>query len=144
MHEPTGLYTQLRGRLVPGRGRCRQRSFAGLHADDDSTFWAVEAGIQKKWIDLGPTTIFGQYYDYDGGANARQAVARRRCDQLVLPARLDIFTSEVEMFGLGIAQDIKAADMKLYALYRHYEADVTLSQRYGWFRTPIRSRISTS
>jgi hypothetical protein len=31
------------------------------------------------------------------------------------------------MFGLGIAQDIKAADMKLYALYRHYETDVTLS-----------------
>ncbi len=31
------------------------------------------------------------------------------------------------MFGLGMAQ-IKASDMKLYALYRHYETDVSLAQ----------------
>ena len=35
------------------------------------------------------------------------------------------------MFGVGIAQDIKAAEMKLYALFRHYEADVTFSDGAG-------------
>ena len=52
----------------------RSAIFAGKNADDTSTFWAMEAGIHKKWIDLGPTTIFGQYYQMDGGANERQAV----------------------------------------------------------------------
>ena len=39
--------------------------------DDEDTFWAIEAGIERKWFPLGKTTIYGQYYDYDGGSLSR-------------------------------------------------------------------------
>ena len=39
--------------------------------DDEDAFWAIEAGIEKKWFPLGKTTIYGQYYDYDGGSLCR-------------------------------------------------------------------------
>ena len=129
MHKETGLYTNFAAGWFEDEDVAKSAAFAAaLNPDDTSTFWAVEAGIQKKWIDLGPTTIFGQYYDFEGGANSRIAglAAGDAINSFnVVGAR--VFASEVQMFGLGIAQDIKAADMKLYALYRHYESDVTLS-----------------
>jgi predicted porin len=129
LHEPTGLYTNFAAGWFKDDDIANSTNFAAaLNPDDESTFWAVEAGIHKKWIDLGPTTIFAQYYDFEGGANARQSVAGGDAINSFAAGAARIFTSEVEMFGLGIAQDIKAADMKLYALYRHYESDVTLSQ----------------
>ena len=130
LHEPTGLYSNFAAGWFQDDDVANDADFAGLNADDTSTFWAVESGIHKKWIDLGPTTIFAQYYDFEGGANARQAVtAGDAINSTGAAAR--IFTSDVQMWGVGIAQDIKAADMKLYALFRHYEADVTLSKQAG-------------
>jgi hypothetical protein len=35
------------------------------------------------------------------------------------------------MWGLGVAQDLSKASMTLYALYRHFEADVVLTQDAG-------------
>lgn len=128
LHEPTGLYTNFAAGWFQDEDVAGNAVYAGLTPDDENTFWALEAGIHKKWIDLGPTTIFAQYYDYDGGANARQSVGGTDAINSFAAGTARIFASEVEMWGLGIAQDIKAADMKLYALYRHYEADVTLSQ----------------
>ena len=133
MHEKTGLYTNFAAGWFEDEDVANSAAFAAaLNPDDTSKFWAVEAGIKKKWIDLGPTTIFGQYYDFEGGANARivsNAAGLAAGDAInsfnVAGAR--VFSSEVQMFGLGIAQDIKAADMKLYALYRHYESEVMLS-----------------
>ena len=34
-------------------------SFAGTNADDEASFWSVQAGIEKKWLPLGKTTIYG-------------------------------------------------------------------------------------
>lgn len=121
MHEPTGIYVnaaagELQDDLIKRAGS----PFAGTNADDKSSFWAVEAGIEKKWIPLGKTTLFGQYYDYEGGANetsvnfgAGNPTGR-------------VFASGVEMYGIGVVQSIDAAAMHLYAYYRHYEADLTL------------------
>ena len=125
LHEESGLYTNFAAGWFQDDDVASNSDFAGVNADDETTFWAVEGGIHKKWIDLGPTTIFGQYYSLDGGANARQSVgAGDAINSIGAAAR--IFTSDVEMFGVGIAQDIKAAEIKLYTLYRHYEADVSL------------------
>ena len=42
------------------------------------------------------------------------------------------------MWGVGIIQDIEGAAMHLYALYRHYEADVDLTNGRRGCRTPVR------
>ena len=96
----------------------------GPGVDDTYKFWSTEVGIQKKWNELGKTTIFGQYYDYNGGA-IRQTV--NGTDAInSFGANANIASSEVRSWGLGVMQKIDAADMKLYALYRHYEFDVGL------------------
>lgn len=121
MHTPTGLYGNfaagfLKDNLI--------KSDTGLSAaeraaaDDRSTFYAFEAGIEKEWFKLGKTTLFGQYYRNEGGTQDRT---------LTVPgvAADDIMSSELEMFGLGVVQGISAADMRLYLVYRHFESDAT-------------------
>ncbi len=60
-------------------------------------------------------------------AASRQTVNAARPDQS-LGGNAQIFSSEVDMWGLGVMQKIDAADMKLYALYRHYEFDLELAR----------------
>lgn len=92
--------------------------------DDTYWFYALEAGIQQKWNHLGKTTLFGQYYHYEGG-NIDQTV-----DELdpINPLGEDAFIagSEVQYWGIGAMQKIDAAAMKLYVLYRHFTFDATL------------------
>ena len=92
--------------------------------DDTYFFWAAEAGIQQKWISLGKTTIFAQYYDYDGGAIQRTFAGGDPTNPFAGSAQ--IASSEVRSWGIGVMQKLDAADMKLYALYRHYEFDMDL------------------
>ena len=122
MHKPTGLYASFGAGWFKDENILDNANFAG--ADDESTFWAAEAGIQKKWFPVGKTTLFGQYYDYQGGANARQDF---KVDAFTgLSGTSQIFSSDLGMWGLGAMQELHNAGMKIYALYRHYEADVTL------------------
>jgi len=130
LHEPSGLYTNFAAGSSKDNTVLQSAIFAGKNADDESTFWAMEAGIHKKWLDLGPTTIFAQYYQMDGGANERQAVGGADAINPGIGAA-HIFSSELDMWGVGVAQDIKAANIKLYALFRHYEAGVVLTQDAG-------------
>jgi predicted porin len=120
MHEPTGLYVNVAAGLLEDN---TINSLAGFeNAENESTFWAVEAGIEKKWIPLGKTTIFGQYYDYDGGANGISTFS--------VPGEFTsdpILSTGIQMYGVGVVQGIDAAAMHLYAYYRHYEADLTVN-----------------
>jgi len=122
MHKPSGLYASFAAGWFKDENILANPDFAG--ADDESTFWATEVGIQKKWFPIGKTTVFGQYYDYDGGANARQDFTANGFTGLTSTSQ--IFSSGVEMYGAGVMQELHNAGMKLYVLYRHYEADLTL------------------
>ena len=42
--------------------------------DDRSSFYAFEVGIEKKWHELGKTTLFGQYYHNEGGSQDRTVI----------------------------------------------------------------------
>lgn len=126
LHDPTGLYANFAAGWLKDNNVQYSAFFTGLTPADTSTFWALEAGIRAKWHDLGPTTIFGQHYELDGGANGRQAVGAA---DAINPLGFEAgpYASEVEMWGIGIAQDISDAATKLYVLYRHYEADVIIA-----------------
>lgn len=98
----------------------------GPNVDDTYFFWAAEVGIQQKWFPIGKTTIFGQYYDYDGGAINRQFSGNATNPVNPFVGSASIASSEVESYGVGVMQKIDAADMKLYALWKHYEFDMEL------------------
>jgi len=126
LHEPSGLYANMAGGWFKDRNVKYAPSFADVSPTTTSTFWAFETGIQRNWLDLGATTIFGQLYRMEGGANARLTVEADDAINLI-GADAGFYASKVEMWGIGLTQDISGAETKLYALYRHYDASVTLA-----------------
>jgi predicted porin len=109
MHEATGLYTNFAAGFLEDE-LIKKRYGAG--ADDRHEFWAVEAGIQRKWLPLGKTTIFGQYYNNQGGTTDRSYTNIGR-----------LAGSELDIYSLGVMQGVDAAAMNFYAMYRHVEAE---------------------
>jgi predicted porin len=126
MHEATGLYFNLAGGIHEDDNVLRDSDIAGTGADNETKFWAIEAGIEQKFIALGKTTIFGQYYDLDGGASARLTVAGNDAINSGI-GDANIFSTGLQMYGGGVVQEIASASMNLYLYYRHYEGDVTLA-----------------
>ena len=108
MHEPSGLYVNF------AAGYTEDELIEDLVAGAESRheFYAVEAGIQQKWFPIGKTTIFGQYYHLDGGT------LQRNYDVVG-----HVLTSEIDAYSIGLMQDVDAAAMKFYALYRNVETE---------------------
>ena len=125
VHEATGLFINAgtgikNDELINGTA-----GFAGTVADDEQTFWAIQAGVEKKFNEFGKTTIYGEYYDYQGSANGRRTIGAT--DALnPLGATAAIWSSGVEMFGAGVVQGFDNAALQIYLTYRHYEADLAL------------------
>jgi predicted porin len=126
LHKKSGLYGNFAAGEIWDDTVDSAAAFAGTGVDDTYKFWAVEAGIQQKWNHLGKTTLFGQYYQYTGGGITQNVNGADPINTFGNTAQ--IFSSEVDMWGLGVMQKIDAADMKLYALYRHYEFDLELAR----------------
>ncbi len=122
MHSATGLYTT----FAAGWSQDNNASalFAG-NGDDESTFYSIEGGIEQKFIPLGKTTFFGQYYNVDGGSTGR-GLSIDGSD-----TGADVIGSELDMYGGGIVQEISAAAMSVYLYYRHVEADFSLADGAG-------------
>ncbi len=76
IHEKVGPVRQLRRRSKDRRAYRADRALCGAPAPTTSQFfWSTQAGIEKKFHRrLGKTTIYGEYYDYDGGGNAKRTV----------------------------------------------------------------------
>jgi hypothetical protein len=94
VHEPTGLF------VYGGYGEFTDEN--QLASEDTATTWFVQAGIERKFIPLGKTTIFGEY----------------RNDQV------DFTGADLDFYAAGVVQNIEAAAMDLYVMYRHAEGDV--------------------
>lgn len=126
MHGPTGLYGNVAGGWFKDHNVTYAPVFAGIDAKAESRFFAFEAGLQRAWFSIGPTTLFGQVYRMDGGANARLTVA---ADDAInsIGVEAGIASSTVKMWSVGFTQDILSAEAKLYLFYRHYDALVTLA-----------------
>lgn len=102
MHSPTGLFVT----GAYGVRKDLQRELAG--GSEENTHWLVQAGIEQQWNPLGKTTLFGGYQNRDAGRNSAAA------DYV-----------EVDMWELGLNQEVSAAAMNFYLHYKHYEADLT-------------------
>ena len=122
MHGPTGLF-------VTGAYGVREDELrAAEGGSEDNTHWLVQAGIEQKWFALGKTTVFGGYQHRDAGRSVSPA------DTLPLSVRAD---TEVEMFEVGLNQQVSAAAMDFYLHYKHYQPEVAGSPGAEDFQTLI-------
>ena len=89
----------------------------------------VDAGRYREEVhEHGKTTIYGEYYDYDGGGNSRRTIAATAIHSIPTRCRhlAQIWDTGVQVYGAGIAQGIDKAALVLYLSYRHVEGDLTL------------------
>ena len=81
---------------------------------DGDNFY-IKAGIRQKWTPLGHTVLFGEY----GENNDKQSIALWQAGAT---------SANVSQWGLGVVQEIDAAAMSLWFVYRDYSADMTCGQ----------------
>lgn len=132
VHEASGLFVNAGAGIKIDDNIENSTRFAGTGADDEQTFWSVQAGIEKKFNEFGKTTIYGEYYSYDGGANSRRTVDNGDALDVFAGANpAAVWSTGVEVFGAGVAQGFDNAAMVLYLSYRHVQGDLTLRQLDG-------------
>ncbi|MEQ1713968.1 MAG: hypothetical protein ABL908_21585, partial [Hyphomicrobium sp.] len=103
MHVPTGLY-------VHAAYGVRSDDNAPAGSDDSSTQFYLQAGIERKWFPLGKTTLFGEFQTWDIGVNDTNIAGR---------------SLEMDMWGIGLNQNIEAAAMDLYIRYNNFDTERT-------------------
>ncbi len=124
MHQPTGLFVSFAAGEYTDENANNSVAFAGTRVDDDHSFYSFMAGIEQRLLPLGKTTLWGEYFDYEGGANDRTVAVGDALNPFAGQAR--IWNSGVEVYGIGLSQSIDAAAMAVYVSYRHTEGDLTL------------------
>ena len=127
LHTQTGLFGNFAyGYLQDDRRVAALNGTAGLtgRVDDRDEFYWFQGGIQQKWLPVGKSTIYGEYYRGEFGTSGGNLLNAGFGAAAVANNR--IVGSEVDMWGFGFNQSIDAAAMDLYVGYRNYEADVTL------------------
>jgi predicted porin len=127
LHKDTGLFVNFGAGQKEDDGIFDSPTWANVTPDDKDTFWALQAGIERKWFPLGKTTIYGEYYDYQGASFDRRFAGT---DPAPFTNRA-IFNSSVETYGVGIAQGVDAAALVLYLTYRHVEPEAIIADVAG-------------
>jgi hypothetical protein len=105
MHIPTGLFAY-------GAYGVKSDDNAPDGEDDDSSFWYIQAGIEKKWLPYGATTAFAEFERFDTGFN-----------RVIAGGGIGSFSSAtVEMWGIGVNQHFESAALDVYVKYNNYSA----------------------
>lgn len=137
IHEATGLFVNFGAGQKTDDIINQTALYQGLNVEDKQTFWAIQAGLEKKLIDLGKTTIYGEYYDYNGAPINRRLADGDAFEGIAgVGVRPAVFDTGVQVWGLGIAQGIDAAAATLYLSYRHVTGDLTLARVAGGVADP--------
>jgi hypothetical protein len=142
MHVPTGLFVQ---------GHYNKADFGGNVIGAPSGYWGestvnkkpgdqwlIQAGISKNWFGYGNTSVYGEYgvaNDWGADITNGKGVIGRSIDG---PANTTGFTNvdgvtstEMKVWGIGIAQNIAAAATDFYLGYRHFDADIKCADAVG-------------
>ena len=131
MHRPTGLYVSGGWAQLTDDNRRTVANSAGITGpiDDTDSYWWVQVGWEAKLNALGNTTFWTDYMEWDGGLRVSGHVLDTvaGADPLNSFATTSrILSTSANSWGLGVTQEIDAAEMNLYAGFRNFSTDVTL------------------
>jgi hypothetical protein len=147
MHVPTGFFMQghyqsvrydgpLNDNYWGNGGICTAASNPDCNPTGkkaDANQWLLQAGVSKNWFGIGATAVYGEY----GQANDWGALTANGRDFPVgayfgnpfntgapssnnFTGILGVTDTQVNMWGLGLVQNIDAAATELYLGYRHF------------------------
>jgi hypothetical protein len=117
MHKPTGLYVYSGFGEQKDNHRGEDIAVPNNFVEKTDTTWFVQGGIEQKFTSLGKTTVFGEYRHDDAGTNlsAKDAAGNY------------VHDSSLNFYAAGVVQNIEAAAMDLYVIYRHGDGDVNFA-----------------
>jgi hypothetical protein len=128
---PTGLFVNFGAGLNFNGLIDDTLRYQGTGVGDQHTFFAGQAGIERRFNDLGKTTFYGEHFTYDGGAATAAFVRPGDSLNPTGAGNWAVWNSSVNVWGGGLAQGFDNASMILYLYYRHASGDVTLRQLNG-------------
>ena len=127
-HLDTGLFVSF-GASITGDGIVDETTrYRETGVDDREVFFSGQAGIEKPFLSLGKTTIYADYYAYDGGASTPLLVGPGDALNPTGVGSWAVWRSNVNIWGGGVAQGIDSAAMILYLTYKHVSGDLDLRQ----------------
>jgi predicted porin len=130
MHKPTGLWGQFAFSTSENDSSNAFGAFTGKHLPTE-VGWDVALGIQKKWWDIGNTTIWGGYthtQDAIGfGLSSTSSVGIISAGRLpTVGVATEATGDEVAKWYFAFDQEVVAGALDLYIGYQHITSDIDL------------------
>jgi len=111
-HVPTGLYAT----FAAGARDVTTANYISSNVKDASYFY-IQAGISKRFLDYGATTVYGDYGQYDDFAAGALFKSGNT------GGGVQIGSSTAERYGAGVIQAFDAAALDVYAIYQHVDLE---------------------
>lgn len=123
LHTETGLYVTGAYGHLEDDGVADFFAAANFDPDNETDYYFIQAGIERKFFPVGKTTIFGEYWNLERGAgvsiNSSNVVSA-----LSFGAGTVVSGSTIEGWGIGLNQNFSEF-FDLYVLYNHVSLDAT-------------------
>ncbi len=130
-HLDTGLFVNVgMGLTIDGLLDDTNR-YRRSDVDDTEIFLSGQAGLERQFVPLGKTTIYGSHYAYSGGASSVLPVGPNDALNPTGAGDWAVWSSNVEIWGGGIAQGIDSAAMILLSDVPACERRLALRQLEG-------------
>lgn len=129
MHLESGLYVSGAWGTLHDAGL---DDLYGRNVDENTSFYTVQAGLERKFFPIGKTTIFGEYFQLDRGAGF---VASGSTASILNAASLgtglsEVSNSQIRGWGVGVNQNLNQA-IDIYLSYRHVDLSVATTNASG-------------
>jgi hypothetical protein len=131
MHVDTGLFVNFGAGLTHDGLVDDTRRYDHTGIDPDQIFWSGQVGIERPFLALGKSTIYGEFFTYEGGASTARIVGAGDALNPTGLGNWAVWHSNVDIIGGGLAQGIDSAAMILYMSYRHVMGDLALRELNG-------------
>jgi predicted porin len=116
IHLPTGLFATF------AAGSRDQRS-----SDEDATNLYFKAGISRRWLPYGDTTLWADYAQFEGFNEG--GITSAIVDGEEVDFRLEGTSADV--WGFGVVQSFDSAALNIYALAQFFSSDIQASAGAG-------------
>jgi hypothetical protein len=100
--------------------------FGACNPKSDADFWQIQGGITKNWFGWGNTALYAEYNKLrdwgaeEGGRNYTSSTSPASAGYTQV---FNVTSTDVQVFGLGIVQNLDAAATELYLGWRHFDVD---------------------